>query len=307
MGKSGFFRLRFSAPPPWELWNKSERFARKTDLSVRPLLYCICSFYVLVFSDDPCLGAPFPARRRPAKPASLEELRRFLAPPLSGTGKSRFFSFGLPLDKNLPRQGLSLESLHEVHAATPEDLPAAFGFLLALTASLGSSGPVFIIASEQSLAATGRIYGHGLKTLGLDPGRITLVEAGNDTEALWAIEETLRSGAVPVTLGLCAQNFDLKTSQRLSLAAREAKRPLLLLRPHGAAATSAAETRWRVGAAASGLDAIRWRVALERCRNGSSGEWVLEWLHASHRFGLAAAMADPALPDGADVLPRYSA
>ncbi len=116
------------------------------------------------------VSAPLsPARRRPAKPASLEELRRLLAPPLARTGKSRFFSFGLPLDKNLPRQGLSLESLHEVHAATPEDLPAAFGFLTALTVSASRSGPVFIIASAQSLAATGRLYGHGLKALGLDP------------------------------------------------------------------------------------------------------------------------------------------
>jgi protein ImuA len=259
------------------------------------------------------VSAPLsPARRRPARPASLEELRRFLTPPLPRTGKSRFFSFGLPLDKNLPRQGLSLESLHEVHAATPEDLPAAFGFLVALTVSASPSGPVFVISSAQSLAATGQLYGHGLNGLGLDPGRLTLVEARHDTEAFWAIEETLRSGAVPVTLGLIAQNFDLKTSQRLSLAAREAKRPLLVLRPPGSAAASAAETRWRVAAAPArrdatgGLLATSWRVALERCRNGSSGEWVLEWLHASHRFSLAAAMADPALSDGADVLRRDS-
>ncbi|MFZ5674026.1 MAG: ImuA family protein [Pseudomonadota bacterium] len=240
-------------------------------------------------------------------------MRQLLTPPLPRTGKSRFFSFRLPLDRNLPRQGLSLESLHEVHAAIPEDLAAAFGFLIALTASLGTSGSVFIIASAQSLAATGQLYGHGLKALGLDPGRLTLVETQHDREAFWAIEETLRSGAVPVTLGLIAQNFDLKTSQRLSLAAREAKRPLLLLRPPGSAAASAAETRWRVASAPArrdatgGLQATSWRVALERCRNGSSGEWVLEWSHASHRFSLSAAMADPALPDGAAPIGRYSA
>lgn len=236
-----------------------------------------------------------------------------LAPPLARTAKSRFFSFGLALDKYLPRQGLSLESLHEIHAETPEDLPAAFGFLIALTVSLSAAGPVFIITSAQSLAAAGRLYGHGLNALGLDPGRITLVEARTDRDALWAIEETLRSGAAPVTLGLLAQNFDLKTSQRFSLAAREAKRPLLLLRPPGSAAASAAETRWRVAAAPArrdgtdGLLATRWRVGLERCRNGSSGEWVLEWLHASHRFRLAATMADPALPDGAGAVARHSA
>lgn len=256
--------------------------------------------------------SPLPTKRRP-KPAGLEELRRLLAPPLSRAVKSRFFSFGLPLDKYLPRQGLSLESLHEIHAATPEDLPAAFGFLVALTVSLSASGPVFIITSAQSLTSAGRLYGHGLNALGLDPGRVTLVEARTDMEAFWAIEETLRSGAALVTLGLLAQNFDLKTSQRFSLAAREAKRPLLLLRPPGSAAASAAETRWRVASAPArrdatgGLLSTRWRAGLERCRNGSRGEWVLEWLHASHRFRLAAAMADPAFPDSAGAIPRHSA
>ncbi|HTN97299.1 MAG TPA: ImuA protein [Nordella sp.] len=234
-----------------------------------------------------------------------------LAPPLARTAKSRFFSFGLPLDKYLPRQGLSLESLHEIHAETPEDLPAAFGFLVALTVSLSASGAVFIVSLAQSLTSAGRLYGHGLNALGLDPGCVTLVEARTNRDAFWAIEETLRSGDASVTLGLLAQNFDLKTSQRFSLAARETKRPLLLLRPPGSAAASAAETRWRVAAAPAlrdatgGLLSTGWRVGLERCRNGSSGEWVLEWLHASHRFRLAAAMADPALPDGAGAIARH--
>lgn len=263
-------------------------------------------------SSTPAISS-LPPKRRPAKPVSLEDLRRLLAPPLTRSGKSRFFSFGLALDKYLPRQGLSLESLHEVHAAAPEDLPAAFGFTAALTVSLSPTGPVFIISSAQSLVSAGRLYGHGLQGLGLDPGRITLVEARDDQDAFWAIEETLRSGAAPVTLGLLARNFDLRTSQRLSLAAREAKRPLVLLRPPRATAASAAETRWRVAAAparrdaAGGLLATSWRVALERCRNGSTGEFVLEWSHASHRFSLAAAMADPALSDSARLVWNHSA
>jgi protein ImuA len=205
----------------------------------------------------------------------------------------------------LPHHGLSLHAVHEIHATSPEDLPAALGFLGALMASLPDNGPIFIITSAQSLISAGRLYGHGLNALGLDPGRITLVEARDETEAFWAIEETLRSGAAQITVGLIAQSFDLKKSQRLSLAAREARRPLLLLRPARSATASAVETRWRIAAApaqrcASGsLIASRWRVMLERCRNGWPGEFVLEWYHASHRFGLAAALADPALPDSA--------
>jgi protein ImuA len=232
-------------------------------------------------------------------------LRRLVAAP-SHRASDRFFSFGLPaIDKHLPRQGLSLDSVHEIHAASNLDVPAALGFLAALMVAFPERGPVFIVTSAPGLKLTGRFHGHGLQGLGLDPGRLTFIEARQDMDAFWAIEEILRSGAARIVAGLVAQSLDLKKSQRLSLAARAARRPLLLLRSPMTAGASAAESRWRIGAApahlepSGGLAAWRWQVMLERCRNGSTGEFVLEWSHASHRFGLAAALADPALSDGA--------
>jgi protein ImuA len=262
------------------------------------------------FDLDP-LSAP---ARQPKPAARIEDLRRLLEATSLEEGSGRFFSFGLPvIDKLLPRQGLSLDSVHEVHAASLLDLPAALGFLTALMVSLPESGPIFLITSAQSLNLSGRLHGHGLKTLGLDPGRLTFIEARKDMDAFWAIEETLRSGAAKIVVGLIAQSLDLKKSRRLSLAAREARRPLLLLRPPKAAAATAAETRWRIASApacresSGALAGWRWQVALERCRNGSMGEFVLEWSHASHRFGLAAAVADPALPDSARLVRGHRA
>jgi protein ImuA len=270
-------------------------------------MFFFCSINLLMY---PALatGHPTSKLRRPA-PVRLEDLRRLVAAPSLDSGQDRFFSFGLPaLDRLLPRQGLSLNSVHEIHAASLLDLPAALGFLTALIVSFPETGPIFIVTSAQSLASLGRPYGHGLHRLGLDPGRLTFVEAQKDAEAFWAIEETLRSGAPKIVVGLIAQSLDLKKSQRLSLAAREAGRPLLLLRPPKAAVASAAETRWRIRAApahresSGALAGWRWQAALERCRNGSTGEFELEWSHASHRFGLAAALADPALPDSARIV-----
>ena len=257
---------------------------------------------LLVTANDP----PAPGKRRPTASTSLEDLRRLVAPssPLSAPG--RFFSFGLTaVDKLLPRQGLSLDSVHEIHAACALDMPSALGFLAALMVSFPVNGPIYIVTSESNLASVGRLHGHGLKALGLDPRRLTFIKAQKETEAFWAIEEILRSGAARIVVGFIAQALDLKKSQRLSLSAREARRPLLLLRPPKAAVASAAETRWRIAAApahrepSGALIGWRWQVMLERCRNGSVGEFVLEWSHASHRFGLAAALADPALPDSA--------
>jgi protein ImuA len=101
-------------------------------------------------------------------------------------------------------------------------------------------------------------------------------------------------------VGALDTGLDLKTSQRLHLAAGESGRLLVLMRP-ARAGPSAAMTRWRVGSAAAARDRFgliarwRWRVALERCRNGRPGEWLLEFDHAAHRFSLASALADPAL------------
>jgi len=131
-----------------------------------------------------------------------------------------------------------------------------------------------------------------------------LVEAADEKDALWATEEALRSGvpaAVASTLGV---KLDLKTSQRLQVAARESRRALLLLRPPAAENAATATTRWRIASAEAARDCFglttrwRWRAALERCRNGRPGEWILEFDHATHRFSLAAALADPALSEG---------
>jgi protein ImuA len=148
--------------------------------------------------------------------------------------------------------------------------------------------------------ANGRPSGHGFNGLGLYPARLILVETAHRRETLWAIAEALRSAAPAAVAGFI-DRLDLKLSQKLHLAAGDAGLPLLLLRPAQTLEASAAATRWRIGTAAAARDRFgmytraRWRLHLERCRNGRPGEWVVEYDHVAHRFSLAAALADPAL------------
>jgi protein ImuA len=152
--------------------------------------------------------------------------------------------WGLPAD-------LAWGALNEVMAAHA-DRPAAFGFLFALT-TLGLSmraGLAVLVAARRALSELGDPYGHGLAQLGLDVGRLILVEAGTDKDALWAIEETLRSGAQPaVVVGALAGGLDLTSSRRLNLAAAPQGTLLVLLRGTKAAGNSAAATRWRIATA----------------------------------------------------------
>lgn len=217
-------------------------------------------------------------------------------------------SLGLPeVHRHLPGPGLPLGALHEVLAATYGDRPAAFGFVAALAACAlraqgkAGGGPLVFIAPRRCFADFGAPYGHGLRALGINLGRVLLVETQNDQDALWAMEEALRPEAAACAVaGTIDGKLDLTESRRLNLTASSSGALLAVLRSHAATGSSAAATRWRVAAAASGRDRFgalsgpRWNVTLERCRNGRPGHWLLEWNHVADRFHLAQVVADRA-------------
>ncbi len=245
--------------------------------------------------------------------AVAEELRRLL-PKMEGVRSVSSIPFGLPvIDRHLPQGGLSGGALHEV---VPEAgaTPAAFGFLVALMARISFppafSSPdsrtrqILLVLPAYGLRDYGRPQGHGFNAFGLPPHRLILAETTHRRDTLWAMEEALHARAVAAVAGVIDQ-LDLKTSQRLQLAATDYGLPLFLLRPAELLEASAAATRWRVGAAPAARDRFglithaRWRLALERCRNGRTGEWMVEYDHVAHRFSLAAALADSAVLRGA--------
>ena len=239
--------------------------------------------------------------------AALRQALAKLETAASGT-KTQHLALGVPdmhahLPGNSPDRGLACGVLHEVAAAAHGDRPAAFGFVLALTAAALAARPgvALFIASRRALADLGALYGHGLAQLGLDVGRLLLIETRSDKDALWALEDTLRSGARPAMVaGAIAGDLDLTSSRRLNLAAAPPATPLILLRASNAAGVSAAATRWRIATAPAARDRFgafaspRWRVALERCRNGRPGHWLVEWNHVAHRFRLVEVVADRA-------------
>src|SRR5262245_20224630 len=214
-----------------------------------------------------------------------------LASPAPSPGPHRPF-WGLPAD-------IAPGALNEL-AAAHADRPAAFGFLFTLTA-LGLKarpGAAVFVAARRALADFGAPYGHGLAQLGLDVDRLILVETKSDKDALWALEETLRSGAAATVAGTIEGGLDLTSSRRLNLAAAPHRTPLMVLRGARAVGVSAAATRWRIAATPAVRDRFgafahwRWRVALERCRNGRPGEWLIEWNHVAHRFRVVEGLAD---------------
>jgi protein ImuA len=276
--------------------------------------------------------------------AVMEELRRLLP---GRTDFRQSLPIGLTaIDSCLPGGGLACGALHEIVPA-PHAQPAALGFatLLARLANspppseprwrrpecrLGEEGlgvgveswrgnvhaspqggrekggKLIFVLPTYGFREYGRLHGHGLRTLGLDPAHIILVETTHRRDTLWALEEALRSGAPAAVAGFI-DKLDLKTSQRLHLAATDSGLPLFLMRPAQDLESSAAATRWHVGTVEAARDRFgliirpRWHLQLERCRNGRPGEWIVEYDHVAHRFSLAAALADPARARGTNL------
>lgn len=97
---------------------------------------------------------PVTPNTSPSRAETLAELRRHLARLDSGPcGTEERLTFGLPaLDDRLPQGGLAGGALHEIAPASEADLPAAFGFLLALLARGPAHTSLLLVLSARKLA-----------------------------------------------------------------------------------------------------------------------------------------------------------
>ncbi len=212
-------------------------------------------------------------------------------------------------------------ALHEIkpeeHGAAAGAFAAALGFAVRLAVrrlrALAPSpvrAPPRILWCWPSLLAgeQGAPYAEGFSFLGFAPSSCLFVETARATEALWAMEEGLKSASLALVVGVLPE-VALTPARRLSLAAAGHSTPCLLVTDPRSAPAGATATRWRVGARqsaphpfeAEAPGGARYAVALERCRDGSpmaqALSLLLEWSDETYRFRVASALAHRA--DGA--------
>ena len=170
---------------------------------------------------------------------------------------------------------------------------------------------IALVVSRPWEAERGRLMARGAMAFGIPPQRFLVVRPRTEAEALWALEEVLRSGAADLAVGT-VKAASLTQTRRLDMAAREAGAMAGLIRVEdgrgsaGAWPLSAARRRWRIGALPSAPDpwdgrapgAPRWRVELARRRDGPPGCWDLEWNDATGRLDLVEGLAGDRLGQG---------
>jgi len=186
-----------------------------------------------------------------------------------------------PPDPNLfPR---ATEPLEEVAAATPADAAAALGFALGRLrpATATDVRPLVLVTTAAWLCERGRPFSPGLAAWGA--GRLIWVRAEREAQALWALEEALKSGAVAGGLAT-VEAPSLVATRRLDFAARAGGAVGVALRVQAPGDLSAARRRWRIAARGSGPAPFdpaapgqaRLRAELLRRRDGPPGAWDME-------------------------------
>lgn len=199
----------------------------------------------------------------------------------------------------------------EVAAAEPRDVASAIGFSFWRALEREDRRPLALIVTPAFQNERGRLHGWGARDLGLGHERILLVRARREAEALWALEEVLKSGAVCAALApLEAPSF--VATRRLDFAARAGQAQAVVLRAQPPTDLSAARLRWRVASAPSAphpLDArapgaARLIAQLARSRDGQTGLLTLEQDHETGRFHLVAGLADHSLAADQSGSPR---
>ncbi|PVM83603.1 ImuA family protein [Caulobacter endophyticus] len=244
-----------------------------------------------------------------SREARIEALRGRIAAIEAGTRTpTQVLPFGDPsIDGHLPGGGLPRAGWHEVVGEGLEGesgaATAAFAALLARPKALSGAakGAVVWVLRRSDL------YVPGLVNLGFPVERLVMVRVRDEAEGLSVLEDALATPGVAVAIGE-AEAPDLVAGRRLQLACERSGGFGVVLhrRPYGGPARgatgSAAFSRWRVGPAPGrappdglGLGPPAWRVALERCRGGRPGAWILEHSeadHGPHPFRVVSELAD---------------
>ena len=194
-----------------------------------------------------------------------------------------------PLDNLLPGRGFHRGTLVEWLASGAGSGVESLALATAREACReGGALVVFDLTRE--------FYPPAAVRLGIDSGSLIIVQAANQSDNLWALDQALRCPGVAGVLAW-PEKLDGRTFRRLQLAAEQGGGLGLLVRPQGARH----EPSWAaVRLAIEPLPAValhaprRLKVELLRSRGGASGGSVeVEIDHETHPLYLVSPLAHP--------------
>jgi protein ImuA len=165
------------------------------------------------------------------------------------------------------RPGLPLLGRFRLAGARAHELCGAARRRLALWLAAEVKGPVMWIRPAWH---PDRLHMAGVRAE-IDPGRLVFVEPERPADLLWAMEEALRAGALPLVICDLPEPPGLTPVRRLHLAAEAGGGGLGLLLTPGEGGAAGVESRWRLDPA----EGSGWRLARLRAREAPPGDWAV--------------------------------
>jgi protein ImuA len=194
--------------------------------------------------------------------------------------------------------GLPKAALTEIHGDQTRDAGAAAGFMLALASLIlkrqaGPSAPILWIGTAEIFREAGFPHARGLHGFfGIEAEALLFCEAKKAVDALWVAEEAARMtalSAVVLEMRGNPQKLDLTATRRLHARARDAGRPLFLLRHAAGAQPTAAPLRLVVspspaacretiaGPLSGSIGRPAFTVAIGKGSHAPPAQFTLEW------------------------------
>lgn len=192
------------------------------------------------------------------------------------------FDAGLGFIKTaFPNATFPLGAIHEFICSSPEDMSASCGFVSAIVSAIMQQGGVTLWIGPSI------IFPPALKAFGIEPDKVIFVHLQKNKEILWAMEEALRCNGLAAVIAEPGV-LGFTESRRLQLAVEQSRVTGFMLRRNPSNLATACVARWQVSPQPTAIDGLpglgfpRWSVQLLKVRNGTPGQWQLEW--AGGRF-----------------------
>ena len=152
--------------------------------------------------------------------------------------------------------------------------PNALSFAFALAGQ--TSGSVMWISESWQ---TEQINPSGFSAY-MDPHKLLTSRVKNQDDGLAVAEESLRSGAISLTVIELTKPFSFTAGRRLQLAAEIGRATGLCIIPEGVG-NNAAESRWRVSSVfdpnSNGGDSTLQRWEIIKNKSGTLSAWDVKW------------------------------
>ncbi|MDX1926599.1 MAG: hypothetical protein SFV81_08775 [Pirellulaceae bacterium] len=155
------------------------------------------------------------------------------------------------LNRCLPDGGYVPGSVIEYLRAMPGCGASTLAFTAAAAAMKSTNGFLVVIDTQHN------IYPPALASWGIDLDKVVLVRPQSDVDALWAVDQSLRTPAVAAVVA-DVERIDDRAARRMQLAAEQGGGLALLLRPASARrGPSWADIQWMVRALVADANSVR--------------------------------------------------